>query len=132
MELDANQQLMLHWIPIVLGVLLMSPMGKSMSQTLSNMFPGMEHQRGRTIGGMILVFLGPTMFAQFVNLQGIEVWWFILPVFNITLAMREALMGIYDPVHIIMWVSTSLIYAIGAIWWASKQFNREDLVESLS
>jgi hypothetical protein len=41
-------------------------------------------------------------------------------------------MGIYDPVHIIMWVSTSLIYAIGAIWWASKQFNREDLVESLS
>ncbi|MCS5525975.1 MAG: vitamin K epoxide reductase family protein [Candidatus Poseidoniaceae archaeon] len=58
MELDANQQLMFHWIPIVLGVLLMSPMGKSFSQTLSSMFPGMEHQRGRTIGGMILVFLG--------------------------------------------------------------------------
>ena len=55
-----------------------------------------------------------------------------MPVFNITLAMREALMGIYDPVHIFMWVSTSLAYAIGAILWASKQFNREDLVESLS
>ena len=89
-------------------------------------------EAGSILGPMVLIFIGPTLFAQFVNLQGIESWWFILPVFNITLAMREALMGIYDPVHIFMWVSTSLAYAIGAILWASKQFNREDLVESLS
>ena len=89
-------------------------------------------EAGSILGPMVLLFIGPTLFAQFVNLQGIEPWWFILPVFNITLAMREALMGIYDTVHIFMWLSTSLLYAIGAIWWASKQFNREDLVESLS
>ncbi|MDE0708320.1 MAG: ABC transporter permease subunit, partial [Candidatus Poseidoniales archaeon] len=89
-------------------------------------------EAGSILGPMVLIFIGPTLFAQFVNLQGIEAWWFVLPVFNITLAMREALMGIYDPVHIIMWLSTSLFYAIAAIWWASKQFNREDLVESLS
>ena len=89
-------------------------------------------EAGSILGPMVLIFIGPTLFAQFVNLQGIEVWWFVLPVFNITLAMREALMGIYDPAHILLWVSTSLMYAIGAIWWASKQFNREDLVESLS
>jgi len=89
-------------------------------------------EAGSILGPMVLIFIGPTLFAQFVNLQGIEVWWFVLPVFNITLAMREALMGIYDPLHIFMWVTTSLAYAIGAIWWASKQFNREDLVESLS
>ena len=89
-------------------------------------------EAGSILGPMVLLFIGPTLFAQFVNLEGIEPWWFILPVFNITLAMREALMGIYDPVHIVMWLSTSLLYAIGAIWWASKQFNREDLVESLS
>ena len=89
-------------------------------------------EAGSILGPMVLVFIGPTLFAQFVNLQGIEAWWFVLPVFNITLAMREALMGIYEPMHIFLWLSTSLIYAIGAIWWASKQFNREDLVESLS
>ena len=89
-------------------------------------------EAGSILGPMVLIFIGPTLFAQFVNLQGIEAWWFVLPVFNITLAMREALMGIYDPVHIFMWVSTSLAYAIGSILWASKQFNREDLVESLS
>ena len=89
-------------------------------------------EAGSILGPMVLIFIGPTLFAQFVNLQGIEAWWFVLPVFNITLAMREALMGIYDPVHIILWLSTSMFYAIAAIWWASKQFNREDLVESLS
>ena len=89
-------------------------------------------EAGSILGPMVLVFIGPTMFAQFVNLQGIENWWFALPVFNVTLAMREALMDIHDPVHIIIWFSTSIIYAFGAVWWASKQFNREDLVESLS
>ena len=89
-------------------------------------------EAGSILGPMVIVFVVPTLFAQFVNLEGIELWWFILPVFNITLAMREALMGIYDPLHIVMWASSSLIYAVGAIWWASKQFNREDLVESLS
>lgn len=89
-------------------------------------------EAGSILGPMVVIFVVPTLFAQFVNLEGIELWWFVLPVFNITLAMREALMGIYDPMHILMWASTSIIYAIGAIWWASKQFNREDLVESLS
>tara|TARA_B100000405_G_scaffold66866_1_gene45773 strand:+ start:1084 stop:2319 length:1236 start_codon:yes stop_codon:yes gene_type:complete len=89
-------------------------------------------EAGSILGPMVVVFVVPTLFAQFVNLEGIELWWFLLPVFNITLAMREALMGIYDPMHILMWTSTSIIYAVGAIWWASKQFNREDLVESLS
>ena len=89
-------------------------------------------EAGSILGPMVILFIGPTLFAQFVNLEGIELWWFVLPIFNITLAMREALMGIYDPLHIIMWVTTSLIYAIFAIWWASRQFNREDLVESLS
>ena len=89
-------------------------------------------EAGSVLGPMVILFIGPTLFAQFVNLEGIELWWFVLPIFNITLAMREALMGIYDPWHIVMWVSTSLIYAIFAIWWASRQFNREDLVESLS
>jgi sodium transport system permease protein len=89
-------------------------------------------EAGSILGPMVLLFIAPTLYAQFVNLQGIENWWFAMPVFNVTLAMREAIMGIHDPVHIALWVTTSLSYAIAAVWWASKQFNREDLVESLS
>ncbi len=89
-------------------------------------------EAGATLGPLILIFIGPTMFAQFVNLEGIESWWFALPVFNVTLAMREALMGIHDPTHIVIWFVTCLSYAIGAVLWASRQFNREDLVVSIS
>jgi sodium transport system permease protein len=89
-------------------------------------------EAGATLGPLILIFIGPTMFAQFVNLEGIESWWFALPVFNVTLAMREALMGIHEPTHIVIWVVTCLAYAIGAVLWASRQFNREDLVVSIS
>ena len=72
------------------------------------------------------------MFAQFVNLEGIEWWWFVAPVFNVCLAMREALLDITDLTHVALWLGSSLFYAIIAVTWAAKQFQREDLVESIS
>jgi len=89
-------------------------------------------EAGATLGPLIMVFIGPTLFSQFVNLEGIELAWFAAPIFNVTLAMREAFLGIHNPTHIAIWMTTSLFYALGAVYWASRQFNREDLVESLS
>ena len=89
-------------------------------------------EAGSTLAPMILLFLGPTLFSQFVNLEGIELWWFIMPIFNVCLGMREALIGVHDPVHIAAWALSSLLYALAAVIWASRQFNREDLVESIS
>jgi hypothetical protein len=34
--------------------------------------------------------------------------------------------------HVLIWFGSSLVYALLAAWYASKQFNREDLVESIS
>ncbi len=89
-------------------------------------------EAGSILAPMILLFLGPTLFSQFVNLEGIELWWFVLPIFNVCLGMREALVGIHEPLHIIAWSVSSLAYALFAVIWASRQFNREDLVESIS
>lgn len=89
-------------------------------------------EAGTTLAPLLMAFIAPALFAQFVNLEGIELWWFAAPVFNVCLAMREALLGINDPVHIAIWASTSVMYAVLAVSWASKQFNREDLVESIN
>jgi sodium transport system permease protein len=89
-------------------------------------------EAGSTLAPMILLFLGPTLFSQFVNLEGIELWWFIMPIFNVCLGMREALIGVHEPMHIAAWAISSLVYALAAVIWASRQFNREDLVESIS
>lgn len=89
-------------------------------------------EAGTTLAPLMLAFIAPPMFALFVNLEGIELWWFAAPVLNICLAMREALLGVEEPLHILIWVSTSLLYTLLAVAWASRQFNREDLVESIS
>ena len=89
-------------------------------------------EAGTVLGPFVLAFIIPAMFAQFVNLEGIEWWWFVAPIFNVCLAMREALLDITDITHVALWLGSSLIYAIIAVTWAAKQFHREDLVESLS
>ena len=58
MALDANTQLLFHWIPIVLGLILMFPFGEGLGKSFSNRWPSLETKRGRTLGGMLLVMLG--------------------------------------------------------------------------
>ncbi|MEC9173655.1 MAG: ABC transporter permease [Candidatus Thermoplasmatota archaeon] len=89
-------------------------------------------EAGSTLGPMVILFIGPALFAQFVNMENIEAWWFIAPIFNICLGMRASLLGDVSIVHAMLWMSSSLLYALVATGWASKQFNREDLVESIS
>ena len=89
-------------------------------------------EAGSVLGPMILIFVFPAMLAQFVNLEGIESIWFVIPVVNILLAMRELFLGQVIVKHVLLWSISSLSYAIIAAWYASRQFNREDLVESIS
>tara|TARA_A100001037_G_C15119511_1_gene623100 strand:- start:1075 stop:2166 length:1092 start_codon:yes stop_codon:yes gene_type:complete len=89
-------------------------------------------EAGTVLGPIVIAFIVPAMFAQFVNLEGIEWWWFVAPIFNVCLAMREALLNINDLSHISLWLFSSLLYAFLAVTWAAKQFKREDLVESIS
>lgn len=89
-------------------------------------------EAGTVLGPIVIAFIVPAMFAQFVNLEGIEWWWFVAPIFNVCLAMREALLDITDLSHIALWLGSSLFYAFVAVTWAARQFQREDLVESIS
>lgn len=89
-------------------------------------------EAGTVLGPIVIAFIVPAMFAQFVNLEGIEWWWFVAPIFNVCLAMREALLNINDLNHVALWLGSSLLYAFIAVTWAARQFKREDLVESLS
>ena len=79
--------------------------------------------------GSWLIF---NIFAQFINLESIELFWFAVPAVNVLLAMRELLQNEIHLAHIFVWIFSSLIYAACATWYASRQFLREDLVESIS
>ena len=58
MELNANTQLIFHWIPIIFGLILMSPLGEGLGKQLSSRWKSLETVRGRTLGGMIAVMFG--------------------------------------------------------------------------
>ncbi len=89
-------------------------------------------EAGSILGPMMLFFFLPAIFAQFINLESIELFWFAVPAVNVLLAMRELLQNEIHLLHVFVWIVSSLIYAACATWYASRQFLREDLVESIN
>ena len=89
-------------------------------------------EAGSILGPAVLIILFPALFTQVINLDGIEIYWFAIPVVNVLLALRELLMNRIVYSHVIVWVVSSTLYALGAAYYAARQFKREDIVTSLS
>lgn len=89
-------------------------------------------EAGSILGPALLLILFPALFTQVINLDGIETFWFSIPVVNVLLALRELLMDRFVIEHIVTWIVSSGIYALAAALYAARQFKREDIVTSLS
>lgn len=89
-------------------------------------------EAGSLLGPAILFIIFPALFTQVINLDSIESWWFAIPLVNILLAMRELLLDRIIIEHVAVWLTSSIVYAGMAAWFAARQFNREDLVASIS
>ena len=89
-------------------------------------------EAGSILGPAVLIILFPALFTQVINLDGVEIYWFAIPVVNVLLALRELLMNRIVYSHVIVWVVSSTLYALGAAYYAARQFKREDIVASLS
>ena len=89
-------------------------------------------EAGSLLGPAILFIIFPALFTQVINLDSIESWWFAVPLVNILLAMRELLLDRIILEHVLVWLTSSIIYAGLAAWFAARQFKHEDLVDSIS
>ena len=89
-------------------------------------------EAGSLLGPAILFIIFPALFTQVINLDGIESWWFAIPLVNILLALRELLLDRIIVEHIVVWLLSSIFYAGLAACFAARQFKREDLVASIS
>ena len=89
-------------------------------------------EAGSLLGPAILFIIFPALFTQVINLDGVESWWFAVPLVNILLAMRELLLDRVIIEHVFVWMMSSIFYAGLAAWFAARQFKREDLVASIS
>ena len=89
-------------------------------------------EAGSILGPAIILIIFPALFTQVINLDGIESFWFGIPVINILLALRELLLDRVIIGHVVIWVASSVFYASLAAYYAAKQFKREDIVTTLS
>ena len=89
-------------------------------------------EAGSILGPAVLIILFPALFTQVINLDGVETFWFAIPVVNVLLALRELLMNRIVYTHVVVWLVSSTFYALAAAYYAARQFKREDIVTSLS
>lgn len=55
-------------------------------------------------------------------------WFFALPAVNATLLFKEVLMGVYDPGHILLTLSSLIVYSVMAIFVATKIYSKEGVL----
>ena len=89
-------------------------------------------EAGSILGPAIILIIFPALFTQVINLDGIESFWFGIPVINVLLALRELLLDRVIIEHIAIWFTSSVLYASLAAYYAARQFKREDIVTTLS
>ncbi|MEA1937246.1 MAG: ABC transporter permease [Patescibacteria group bacterium] len=57
-----------------------------------------------------------------------DLWFFALPAVNATLLFKEVLMGVYDSGHILLTLSSLIIYSAIAIFIATKIYSKEGVL----
>jgi sodium transport system permease protein len=116
---------------IILSIMLFAVMVVALELALAMRSHSVK-EAGSILGPAIILIIFPALFTQVINLDGVENFWFAVPVVNVLLALRELLMDRVIVEHIAIWFGTSLLYALMAAYYAAKQFGREDIVTSLS
>ena len=56
--MDANTQLLFHWIPITIGVVMFTPLGETIAPLFGKRWPSALSKRGQLMTGTLLVLLG--------------------------------------------------------------------------
>ena len=80
------------------------------------------------IGPSYLVVILPVVLVN--SMPGFEpaLWFFAIPAVNATLLFKEVLMGVYDSGHILLTLSSLIIYSIIAIFIATKIYSKEGVL----
>ncbi|MCK5466706.1 ABC transporter permease [Candidatus Parcubacteria bacterium] len=80
------------------------------------------------IGPSYLVVILPVVLVN--SMPGFEptFWFFAIPAVNATLLFKEVLMGVYNSGHILLTLSSLIIYSVIAIFIATKIYSKEGVL----
>ena len=118
-------------ILIILSIMLFAIMVVALELALAMRSHSVK-ESGSILGQAKILIIFTALFTQVINLDGIESFWFSIPVINVLLALRELLLDRVIVEHVLIWSLTSVFYAALAALYAARQFKREDIVTTLS
>ena len=75
-----------------------------------------------------LVVILPVILVNSMSGFEPDLWFFALPAVNATLLFKEVLMGVYNSGHILLTLSSLIIYSIIAIFIATKIYSKEGVL----
>ena len=80
------------------------------------------------IGPSYLVVILPVVLVNSMPVFEPVLWFFAIPAVNATLLFKEVLMGVYDSGHILLTLSSLIIYSVIAIFIATKIYSKEGVL----
>lgn len=124
-----EMRMSLSFISIIWVILMMVPLAALFSALLMSIavFARSYREAQSYISPLMIVAILPAM-VSFIPGIGPTIKLALIPVINVSLMLKETLMGRYDPVLILLTVVSTVVYAAFAIWTAFRQFQRESVL----
>lgn len=80
------------------------------------------------VSPLTIISLIPIYATYMLDVKGIDMFYFNIPLANITCIMKEVLAGIYNPVHLLITFAWIAVYILGSIVFARYMFSREEVI----
>ena len=80
------------------------------------------------LGGLLLPVMILTYIPFMMDAKSIGFMFFNIPIVNSVVVMKEAMAGIFDPMHIGLVLGWHVIYIIAAVLFAKYMFSKEEVV----
>ncbi|PHS33198.1 MAG: hypothetical protein COA82_08695 [Alkaliphilus sp.] len=126
MPLEINLSLL--QIGLIVVVTLLVAMIVSAVMLSLSIFARSYKEAGTYLSPLVVVIMIPNYIVMFTDVRTISTEWFLVPVLNSILLIKEILFGIINPLNIFITVAVSVILVIASIFAAKYVFNKESII----
>lgn len=85
-------------------------------------------EAGTYLSPVTIVLMVPVYLTMFMDIRTLSTSLFFIPLLNSVLVMKEALVGIINPLHIILTFSISIILVVLSLFFTRFMFNKESVI----
>ncbi|KAB3532403.1 ABC transporter permease [Alkaliphilus serpentinus] len=113
---------------ILIGVSLSIAMIVSGVMLAISVFAKSYKEAGTYLSPLMIFLMAPAYLTMFMEIRTVSTNLFFIPLLNSILLMKEALVDIINPLHIVITFGVSILLVIAALFFAKYMFNKESAI----